>query len=764
MSGGQAVTHLSKYGFTLVENGYEIIPIKRGKKYPTMPRWQSIVADKASVQEWLKNPQYSQGSVGILTKHTIAVDIDCLDKNLNKKLVKWLKENIGTCSVRVGKFPKCIIPFRVDEPFKKIKSAEWVCDKEDKHAVEILGSGQQFVAYGIHPGTQKEYRWQTGDLVNVPHKDLPLITREKALAFVAFFEKMAAEAGWEKSRDAVQIDDLENNLSFLKQKHDATEDDVREIISRLDPDINHDDWVHVGMALHHHFDGSNVGLEIWDDWSSKGSKYKDFETTNRYETFSTDAANPITMSTMVKLANEPFEKKTNEVENISRLEEMLRDWAFVQVEGSARVIREDLNKEAMVLYRLDDLKKEHMNCRILSGGERPKPLNLVDLWLEHTDRRTYSAGLTFAPDMEIQGRYNLWRGWSVPAVEGDVGPWLDFTTNVIAAGNEVHASYIVAWCAQMIQQPLDKVGVGLVLRGRKGTGKTKFGELLGGLVQAHHRIVSRAEQIVGNFNRHLEDTLLLQADEAYWAGAKSSEGALKDLLTNNRIQIERKGVDSYTAANYTRVLFTSNEDFVVPASLDERRFAVFDVSNCQAQKSEYFAALDAWYNDGGASALLHYLKNFDLSSFNLRMVPATQALEDQKISQLNTVNSWLLNCLLSGEIREHRVGGNVVEFNSEASKAEIYEIYCSSLRSKFEVPRRENQFWKELKIYDDMFGKETQRGPSGARVRCIEVKSLEGARFIFEAMSGLLPDWPSEVPTPVEDDDPFDPKNWSDDV
>ena len=69
--------------------------------------------------------------------------------------------------------------------------------------------------------------------------------------------------------------------------------------------------------------------------------------------------------------------------------------------------------------------------------------------------------------------------------------------------------------------------------------------------------------------------MLLQADEAYWAGAKSSEGALKDLLTNDTITIERKGVDAYTAPNYTRVLFTSNDDFVVPASLDERRFAVF---------------------------------------------------------------------------------------------------------------------------------------------------------------------------------------------
>ena len=162
-------------------------------------------------------------------------------------------------------------------------------------------------------------------------------------------------------------------------------------------------------------------------------------------------------------------------------------------------------------------------------------------------------------------------------------------------------------------------------------------QLLGGLAKAHHRIVSRSEQITGNFNRHLEDTLFLQGDEAYWAGAKASEGALKDLITNDRIQIERKGVDPYTANNYTRVLFTSNEDFVVPASLDERRYAAFDVGIKHMQDSEYFEALSAWYESGGAGHLLQYLREYDLSDIDLRKVPATDALSEQKLQNLDTV-------------------------------------------------------------------------------------------------------------------------------
>ena len=118
--------------------------------------------------------------------------------------------------------------------------------------------------------------------------------------------------------------------------------------------------------------------------------------------------------------------------------------------------------------------------------------------------------------------------------------------------------------------------------------------------------------------------------KAYWAGAKASEGALKDLLTNPEITIERKGVDAYTAPNYTRILFTSNEEFVVPASLDERRFAVFDVGIERKQDSKYFSELDRWYNTGGAGALLEYLKTFDLSTTNLRLSSADRRVTRPK--------------------------------------------------------------------------------------------------------------------------------------
>jgi hypothetical protein len=49
--------------------------------------------------------------------------------------------------------------------------------------------------------------------------------------------------------------------------------ECRILIDHLDPDMHHDDWIKVGMALHHNFGSGDEGLELFDYWSSKGGSY-----------------------------------------------------------------------------------------------------------------------------------------------------------------------------------------------------------------------------------------------------------------------------------------------------------------------------------------------------------------------------------------------------------------------------------------------------------------------------------------------------------
>ena len=143
-----------------------------------------------------------------------------------------------------------------------------------------------------------------------------------------------------------------------------------------------------------------------------------------------------------------------------------------------------------------------------------------------------------------------------------------------------------------------------------------------------------------NFNSHFKDKLIVSADEAFWAGDKKAEGVLKSLITEDTIQIEMKGKDVITFRNHIRLIVSSNNNWVIPAGNEERRFFVLDVSEALMQDRTYFASIIAEMNSGGREALLQYLLDYDLSATDVGSPPKTAALMDQKRHSSSALQRW----------------------------------------------------------------------------------------------------------------------------
>jgi len=209
--------------------------------------------------------------------------------------------------------------------------------------------------------------------------------------------------------------------------------------------------------------------------------------------------------------------------------------------------------------------------------------------------------------------------------------------------------YLMSWMARAVQQPWQQGEVAVVLRGEKGTGKTFFADHFGELFGEHYVQMSSSHHLVGHFNAHMETAIVVFADEAFWAGDKQGEGTLKTLITGNAIRVERKGVDSKSCPNYVHLIMASNADWVVPASADERRYFVLDVGDAHRQDHAYFADIEAEWQAGGREAFMHRLATRDLTGFNVRKVPVTDALMSQKLLSLPPVERWYLGMLREGE-------------------------------------------------------------------------------------------------------------------
>jgi hypothetical protein len=82
-----------------------------------------------------------------------------------------------------------------------------------------------------------------------------------------------------------------------------TSQQIDKCLSVIDADSGHDEWLAVGMALHHETQGE--GFDLWNDWSELGSKYPGREVLlHRWSSFGKTHDRTVTARSLVRLANE----------------------------------------------------------------------------------------------------------------------------------------------------------------------------------------------------------------------------------------------------------------------------------------------------------------------------------------------------------------------------------------------------------------------------------------------------------------------------
>lgn len=316
---------------------------------------------------------------------------------------------------------------------------------------------------------------------------------------------------------------------------------------------------------------------------------------------------------------------------LTDIEGLNRKHAFVMNGGKAMVMnfgRDSKRGETLTFSSQADFRARYANRSTLlmtEYGSRLAPL--ADQWWTHSKRRAY-AGLVFLPgsplDVELgeeHPHYNLFRGWPVQPVPGDCGLFWAHLKNIICAGDEERYLYVRRWLAHNIQKPEEMPETSLVLRGGQGTGKGTFVNLYGKLFGRHFIAITQKDQLLGKFNAHMQEAILVFGDEITWGGNKEAEGVLRGMVTDSNMVIERKGMDTVQCDNYRRFIFASNEDWPMAISKGDRRYLVLDVADGFRTNTTYFAALHAQMNNGGLAALMHDLLTEDLSGFDVRGKP-----------------------------------------------------------------------------------------------------------------------------------------------
>lgn len=304
-------SHFQDHGRALLGNGYLIIPIKPGHKRPALDNWQTARLGASDLT------RYPQHGVGVLcgqgAQPVAAIDVDTTDAGLASRFVEWCQEHLGLTCERVGFAPKILLVYRAEAEGWGKATGAWFEDLGGaRHRLEVLGKGQQFVAYHIHPDTGVPYEWVDlfGGLEAMRTGDLPVITEAQVEEALQVFEQMADEAG------LVRVSGSKNKAGGMTS---APSDDplmayeppvgidmaeAKRLVGYVDNE-DYDTWLKVGMSLHHEFDGDVGALDLWDEWSSTATNYASREDLEkRWDSFGRSGRNPTTARWLLKIGNQ----------------------------------------------------------------------------------------------------------------------------------------------------------------------------------------------------------------------------------------------------------------------------------------------------------------------------------------------------------------------------------------------------------------------------------------------------------------------------
>lgn len=392
-------------------------------------------------------------------------------------------------------------------------------------------------------------------------------------------------------------------------------------------------------------------------------------------------------------------------------------------------------------------------------GSDGRRVPIAPAWFGWSLRRTFLGGVRMLPQ-GINGEglavpadtLNTWMGFVSSPAEADGSGWATiraYLLDLVCAGDRQLCAWLLNWLAHLVQFPHEKPGTALILKGPQGAGKTTLTDLLRAVFHPAHVVsADRPDALLGKFNAHLREALVVIADEAVFAGDPAANNRLKAFVTDGTITVEQKGIDSASVPSFHRLVMTSNEDHVIRAETDARRWAVFDVSGARVGDAAYFRGLHAVLRPDHAEvrAFLRDLAGMTVDRDGVRRAPTTGGLIGQIVQSLPAPQQWLYETLRDAlpaakpvtpqnaatavpHDPDFRGGGG--EWHTYATREALTQSF-----DKWTAGRRylrgvsTNALGNLLKL----FGPAVQvRGADGSRRRVVRLGTLAEARAAFAA-------------------------------
>ncbi|MCB1783733.1 MAG: hypothetical protein KDI13_07015 [Alphaproteobacteria bacterium] len=444
------------------------------------------------------------------------------------------------------------------------------------------------------------------------------------------------------------------------------------------------------------------------------------------------------------------------------LEELNSKYKIVRHYGNKAVVLHWTRNQELIHQSFDEFKKSHLDRFIEAENPKtgaPERRPLADAWLKATQSPRYEYAEFMPgikPEDEPEEILNLWQGWPLrtdivndsSSEPEDCRLFLNHMLYNVCGGDHNVYIYLLGWMADALLNSQRTSEVAIVLQGPQGSGKSLWAKCFMEFFCPHILTLNRPDQVAGSFNKHLQDKCIVFADEAFFAGNKQHAATLKTLVMDNEIFIHPKGVDGFMAKKCFRMIIASNDEHVIRAEIDDRRYLVLNVDAGENnQNSEYFGAIvDEWEN-GGKQALFQWLRGrywqqeLETGAWDVRLRPKTKGLQTQKNLSLPLYQAMVHQMLHDGELPElfdanTNTGMVFVATRLLAESRRLEPKEETALGNAIRVLAGENA--QNVRVY---LGEDYQR----RQYRGYWLPSLEVCRQRWAEFLGRPIDWPEDV-------------------
>lgn len=210
--------------------------------------------------------------------------------------------------------------------------------------------------------------------------------------------------------------------------------------------------------------------------------------------------------------------------------------------------------------------------------------------------------------------------------------------NIWCKGNEKAYEYILDWLAYLFQYPNKKIGIMIVLKSiKQGAGKNIIFDFIRDYVygQKYCLEINNMEQLTGKFNSLLQNKLLTLADEVGMFGTDHrNSDKLKNIITQPKQNIERKGMDSFKINDYNNFIALTNNDWAFKIEAGDRRHICLELSNEKVGDDKYFNKIGDCFNNECGNIFYSILLNRDISNWKKLDIPMTELKRELKLNSM----------------------------------------------------------------------------------------------------------------------------------